>query len=730
MVLIVVSIVSMAALNFSESMLIAHETSRLDSQRFQARMMVESGIQTARVYVASTPAMRLEMGGDWDNPQKFQAINIVPSPDPVFRGNVTFIAPSLDQTGVISGFRYGLQNESAKLNLNALVAIDKLASSMNALAGAAGAAAGGAGGNGGSGGQSSGGSGQGGSTQGSTQGNNTQGGNNQTQGGSGQTQNNQGNQGGNRGGFGGGGFGGGGGGFGSGGGFGNSLGSLASSAGATTQGFGSRMLLGLPGMTEDVADAILDFIDEDEDVRPYGAEYADYYQQLNPGYRPLNGPLTSIEQLLLVRGVTPQLLYGYDQNRNGYIDASEQNQMIMGGPVGGAAAGSVMPQQQSSSSSSGSGNDQSITSPPSPLGWAPYLTLHSQEKNVAADGTKRVNINGDDLQKLYDDLKAAGINELHASYIIGYRIGGQPPAGAGSPLQTLLTAAAASSGATDGMLGAQLSAMGNSGGGNRQQMQLGATQSSLGTTLTPTGQGNQQKQLWTSSALDSLDLSQQTGSVKFNQILDLVDSTVTLGGQRGGQQGGTQQGSTQQGNNGQSGQGQNPQQPQPVFASPITGSPLSLADALPTLMDKLTTVDAEALPGRINIMHCPREILAGIPGMNSDLLEKILQARVDGSESDNRKHETWLAVEGLVTIDQMRGFLPLMTCGGDVFRGQVIGYFEGSAPYCRAEVIINGVGATPIVQFYRRLDHFGRGFDVMTLGQRNDVGLVPSTIKR
>ncbi len=55
---------------------------------------------------------------------------------------------------------------------------------------------------------------------------------------------------------------------------------------------------------------------------------------------------------------------------------------------------------------------------------------------------------------------------------------------------------------------------------------------------------------------------------------------------------------------------------------------------------------------------------------------------------------------------------------------------RGQCTILPAEVIINGVGATPIVQFYRRLDHFGRGFDVMTLGQRNDVGLVPSTIKR
>ena len=146
-------------------------------------------------------------------------------------------------------------------------------------------------------------------------------------------------------------------------------------------------------------------------------------------------------------------------------------------------------------------------------------------------------------------------------------------------------------------------------------------------------------------------------------------------------------------------------------------------------MDKLTTVDSEALTGRINIMECPREILAGIPGMTTELVDAILQARVDGSQTENRKFETWLAVEGLVTIDQMRGLMPLMTCGGDVFKAQVIGYFEGNASFCRAEAIISGVGASPTMLFFRRLDHLDRGFDVATLGQRTDVGMTASVVQ-
>lgn len=364
----------------------------------------------------------------------------------------------------------------------------------------------------------------------------------------------------------------------------------------------------------------------------------------------------------------------------------------------------------STSASTSSDGSQPVQA--SPLGWSSYLTLHSQERNVAADGTKRVNINSDDLQQLQADLETAGVNELFSSYIIGYRIGGQPPPGASSPLQTLMTAAAANT-SQGGMAGQQLAQL-TSNAGQQGQGQQGQGQQGQGQP----GQGQQQKKPWTSSALGNVDLANAQGSVKFNQVLDLIGSSVTMGGQGGGQ--GQQQPGQQQAG-GQQGQSYN---------SPIEDNPLALADALPILMDKLTTVDAEALPGRINIMECPREILAGIPGLTDEVVEKILEARADGGQSENRKFETWLAVEGIVTTSQMRGFLPLMTCGGDVYKAQIIGYYEGSSAFARVEAIISGVEATPKVLFMRRLDHLGRGFDVMTLGQRMDVGVLPNAVKR
>ena len=61
-----------------------------------------------------------------------------------------------------------------------------------------------------------------------------------------------------------------------------------------------------------LADRILDFIDADDIPRPHGME-KDGYIKAGLNYIPFDGPLTSLDQLLLVPGVSHQLFYGYDQ---------------------------------------------------------------------------------------------------------------------------------------------------------------------------------------------------------------------------------------------------------------------------------------------------------------------------------------------------------------------------------------------------------------------------------
>jgi general secretion pathway protein K len=67
-----------------------------------------------------------------------------------------------------------------------------------------------------------------------------------------------------------------------------------------------------------LTDSILDWRDEDDLHRPNGAEN-DYYQGLSPPYTARNGPFDSVEDLLWVRGVTPELFYG-EEGQPGFKD--------------------------------------------------------------------------------------------------------------------------------------------------------------------------------------------------------------------------------------------------------------------------------------------------------------------------------------------------------------------------------------------------------------------------
>lgn len=85
-----------------------------------------------------------------------------------------------------------------------------------------------------------------------------------------------------------------------------------------------QMLLVIPGMTPDLVDALLDYRDSDSTPRPNGAEQ-DYYDQLASPYTIANGPFTTVDELLKVKGFTASIVFGEDANLNGVLDANEDD---------------------------------------------------------------------------------------------------------------------------------------------------------------------------------------------------------------------------------------------------------------------------------------------------------------------------------------------------------------------------------------------------------------------
>ena len=114
-------------------------------------------------------------------------------------------------------------------------------------------------------------------------------------------------------------------------------------------------------------------------------------------YRAANGLLTSLDDLLLVRGVTPALLYGEDLNRNGVMDPGEDL--------------------------NGDGYFD--------RGWSAYLTIYSAERNVQMDGTPRVNVNQQNLPQLFQQLQGL-FDDNTAQFVVAYRINGPQSPGSGN----------------------------------------------------------------------------------------------------------------------------------------------------------------------------------------------------------------------------------------------------------------------------------------------------------
>lgn len=147
----------------------------------------------------------------------------------------------------------------------------------------------------------------------------------------------------------------------------------------------------LVGMLPDVAAAIVDWRDGDNNVTPNGAE-ADYYSSLQPPYLPRNAPFQTARELLMVRGVTRELFLGEDANQNGLLDPEEDD---------GAA-------------SSPPDNHDGVLD----AGWSGDITCDSWSSGKNAAGEDRINVQSADEKTL---TTVRGISADLAKAIIAYR---------------------------------------------------------------------------------------------------------------------------------------------------------------------------------------------------------------------------------------------------------------------------------------------------------------------
>lgn len=124
-------------------------------------------------------------------------------------------------------------------------------------------------------------------------------------------------------------------------------------------------LIKLPEFTAELAAAIVDYRDRDNEVTQGGAE-AEQYAALQPPMVPHNAPLRSDRELLRVYGMDRAALLGEDANYNGLLDPQEDD------------GDNTPPNDDANGRLDG--------------GWSAWITTQSSNRDVDARGEDRVNI--------------------------------------------------------------------------------------------------------------------------------------------------------------------------------------------------------------------------------------------------------------------------------------------------------------------------------------------------
>ncbi len=157
-----------------------------------------------------------------------------------------------------------------------------------------------------------------------------------------------------------------------------------------------------------------------------------------------------------------------------------------------------------------------------------------------------------------------------------------------------------------------------------------------------------------------------------------------------------------------------------VFESPLADSRAKAnVDKLFQLLDFASTSPSTTIVGRVNVNAAPRAVLSAIPGLAAADVRRIIDERPDPTAAlpNDFRHASWLYAKGIVELDAMKSLYRKTTAFGDVFRGQVVGFLDGTGVAARADVVVDGTTNPPRQVFYKDLTALGKGFsDAVLLG--------------
>lgn len=342
---------------------------------------------------------------------------------------------------------------------------------------------------------------------------------------------------------------------------------------------------------------------------------SDYYQSLPTPYNCKEAPFESVEETLLVKGMSPQILYG---TLSGSPVSAEVSSMS-GGANGfntTLGQGSGMTRQTPPTNGGGSpsggnpagGKPNSPNNPNSPNGQNPQPDMqdfqdifqksqlplielfvpHSTERNASADGAARVNVNTATEQ----DLTQAGLTSEQAQAVIGLRNGNA--SNNNSP----------------------------NGGGNTPPTDT-PTNGPPPTTNPPPSGGNPSGNGGGGRPRPGNPGRPRPGRI-FRSMMRTRQAPPPVGG--GNPNEGTPPTTDDNANPG------DPKQPSnPIRSlSDMLSLPGFTRAVMQKIADKITFDDIPTRAGVVNVNTAPAEVLATIPGMTRKVLDAILSYRQQG----------------------------------------------------------------------------------------------------
>jgi DNA uptake protein ComE-like DNA-binding protein len=412
----------------------------------------------------------------------------------------------------------------------------------------------------------------------------------------------------------------------------------------------------IPNMTPQIAANIVAWMGGSAGIAAGGAQDG-YYMGLTPPYRCKNNVPDSLDELLLVQGVTRDLLYGADVDRNGVQNGNEQ-----------AAT--------SSSTPPASGFDR---------GWSAFLTIYSREQNCDGNGNPYMYINNPDLQQLYNYVSLYVDDEL-AKFIVMYQQYGPANSSGGSQgLGSTIKTVFGGKSVTISM-------------GNGATSQNGNSSSTVQGTL-----ANYQVQY------------NKAASNKITSFFQLVNAKVNIQS-KDPQTGKTT--TTQYTSPISTAAGQRELMPG-LFTYCTVSDPASIKE-IPARIN-INTAPQEILSGLQYVGSSGASTAgsngstsgsASSTGLaDTDVLNMIqMRQQATGQQGDIYATPTWLLTEAKISPTVLQALDPYITTRAQVFRVQSVGYFDGGkGPAARIEAIVDTNAGRPRIIAWRNLSDLGKG---------------------